>query len=122
VPCFLCATGHKALVYREPYGVALVMEPFNGPLLMIRPALTALAAGNTCVPKLHPGLTATSPLLLGLVPRYFDPRRSPRSPVTAWAPSWTAFRTYAPWPCRPWSSTCAEAQHRNSLHRSGRGS
>jgi aldehyde dehydrogenase (NAD+) len=74
VPRFLRATGHKALVYREPYGVPLVMEPFNGPLLlMIRPALTALAAGNTCVLKLHPGLIATSPLPLELVPRYFDP-------------------------------------------------
>jgi aldehyde dehydrogenase (NAD+) len=74
VPRFLRATGHKAFVYREPYGVALVMGPFNGPLLlMIRPALAALAAGNTCVLKLHPGLIATSPLLLELVPRYFDP-------------------------------------------------
>jgi aldehyde dehydrogenase (NAD+) len=62
------------VVYRDPYGVALIMGPFNGPLtLMVRPALAALGGGNTCVLKLHPGLAATSPLLLGLVPRYFDP-------------------------------------------------
>jgi hypothetical protein len=74
VPRFLRPSGHKAVVYRDPYGVALIMGPFNGPLtLMVRPALAALAGGNTCVLKLHPGLAATSPLLLELVPRYFDP-------------------------------------------------
>jgi aldehyde dehydrogenase (NAD+) len=50
VPKFLAKTGHKGMVYREPYGVALIIGPFNGPLLLlIRPALAALAAGNTCI-------------------------------------------------------------------------
>src|SRR5580692_288508 len=75
VPRFLAKTGHKAMIYRDPYGVALIIGPFNGPLmLLIRPAIAALAAGNTCVLKLIPRLTATSALLLELVPRYFDPR------------------------------------------------
>jgi aldehyde dehydrogenase (NAD+) len=75
VPKFLAKTGHKAMIYRDPYGVALIIGPFNGPLmLLIRPAIAALAAGNTCVLKLIPRLTATSALLLELVPRYFDPR------------------------------------------------
>jgi aldehyde dehydrogenase (NAD+) len=74
VPRFLRDSGHKGYVYRDPYGVALIMGPFNGPLLLlIRPALTALSAGNTCIFKLHPGLTQTSAALLDLVPRYFDP-------------------------------------------------
>jgi aldehyde dehydrogenase (NAD+) len=74
VPAFLRDTGHKAFIYRDPFGVTLVTGPFNGPLtLLIRPAITTLAAGNTCVLKLHRGLTATSPLLQELVPRYFDP-------------------------------------------------
>jgi acyl-CoA reductase-like NAD-dependent aldehyde dehydrogenase len=30
---------------------------------MIRPALAALAAGNTCILKVHQELSATSPLL-----------------------------------------------------------
>ena len=30
VPKPLAATGHKALVYRDPYGVALLIGPFNG--------------------------------------------------------------------------------------------
>src|SRR5215472_12239205 len=52
VPKFLAASGHKAIVYREPYGATLIMGPFNGPLLsLLRPAITALAAGNTCILK-----------------------------------------------------------------------
>jgi aldehyde dehydrogenase (NAD+) len=50
VPRFLAETGHKGMIHREPYGVALIIGPFNGPLLLlIRPALAALAAGNTCI-------------------------------------------------------------------------
>ena len=75
VPRFLAATGHKAFVYREPYGVSLIIGPFNGPLLLlIRPALAALAAGNTCVLKLSGRLAATTEVLVGLIPKYFDPR------------------------------------------------
>ena len=55
VPRFLRETGHKAMVYREPYGVSLIMGPFNGPLpLLMRPAITALAAGNTCIRAIAP--------------------------------------------------------------------
>jgi len=75
VPRFLAKTGHRAMVYREPYGVTLIIGPFNGPLmLLLRPAISTLAAGNTCVLKLIESLSATSALLLELVPKYFDPR------------------------------------------------
>jgi aldehyde dehydrogenase (NAD+) len=75
LPKFLTETGHKGFVYRDPYGVALIIGPFNGPLtLLIRPALAALAAGNTCILKLSERLDATSALLMDLIPRYFDPR------------------------------------------------
>ena len=33
VPKALAKTGHKGIVYREPYGVALIIGPFNGPLM-----------------------------------------------------------------------------------------
>ena len=57
VPRFLAETGHKGMIYREPYGVALIIGPFNGPLLLlIRPALAALAAGNTCILTLSEAL------------------------------------------------------------------
>jgi len=74
VPKALAATGHRGIVYRDPYGVALVIGPFNGPLLLLlRPAITALAAGNCCVLKLSMALEATSSLLMELVPKYFEP-------------------------------------------------
>src|SRR5271155_3350004 len=74
VPRALAATGHRGIVYRDPYGVALIIGPFNGPLLLLlRPAITALAAGNCCVLKLSEKLDSTSELLLNLVPKYFKP-------------------------------------------------
>ena len=74
VPKALAATGHRGVVYRDPYGVALIIGPFNGPLLLLlRPAITALAAGNCCVLKLSMALEATSSLLMELVPKYFEP-------------------------------------------------
>jgi len=74
VPRFLARTGHKGLIYREPYGVALIIGPFNGPLLLlVRPALAALAAGNTCILTLSEALPATTGVLLELVPKYFHP-------------------------------------------------
>jgi aldehyde dehydrogenase (NAD+) len=70
----LAATGHRGVVYRDPYGVALIIGPFNGPLLLLlRPAIAALAAGNCCVLKLSEKLDSTSALLLDLVPKYFEP-------------------------------------------------
>jgi aldehyde dehydrogenase (NAD+) len=75
VPQALAKSGHKGFVYRDPYGVALIVGPFNGPLtLLLRPAITALAAGNTCTLKLASALSATSTVLLELIPKYFDPR------------------------------------------------
>jgi aldehyde dehydrogenase (NAD+) len=74
VPRALAATGHRGIVYREPFGVTLIIGPFNGPLLLLlRPAIAALAAGNTCVFKLSTALQATSALLVELVPKYFEP-------------------------------------------------
>ena len=74
VPRAFAATGHRGVVYRDPYGVALIVGPFNGPLLLLlRPAIAALAAGNCCVLKLSEKLNSTSGLLLDLVPKYFEP-------------------------------------------------
>ena len=73
VPKFLAESGHKAMVYREPYGVTLIMGPFNAPLLsLLRPAITALAAGNTCILKVSVA-PLTGKLLLNLAPQYFAP-------------------------------------------------
>src|SRR6201996_301467 len=75
VPKALRESGHTAKVYREPYGVTLVIGPFNGPLtLLFAPAVQVIGAGNPCILKLSEGLPATSKVLLDLVPKYFDPR------------------------------------------------
>ena len=75
VPKFLAASGHKGVVYREPYGVTLIICPFNGPLLLsLRPAVGALSAGNPCMLKLSEALPATDELLLELIPKYFEPQ------------------------------------------------
>jgi aldehyde dehydrogenase (NAD+) len=74
IPKFLTASGHKGIVYREPYGVTLIMCPFNGPLVLsLRPAATALSAGNPCILKLSEAIPATDEILLELIPKYFDP-------------------------------------------------
>src|SRR5215471_16142101 len=74
LPKFLAASGHKGIVYREPYGVTLIICPFNGPLLLsLRPAAAALSAGNPCTLKLSEALPATGSLLLELIPKYFEP-------------------------------------------------
>src|ERR1700730_674327 len=73
LPKFLAASGHKGMVYREPYGVTLIICPFNGPLLLsLRPAVGALSAGNPCILKLSEALLATDELLLELIPKYFE--------------------------------------------------
>src|SRR5271155_3873731 len=74
LPKFLAASGHKGIVYREPYGVTLIICPFNGPLLLsLRPAIAALSAGNPCILKLSEALLATDELLQELIPEYFEP-------------------------------------------------
>ena len=74
LPKFLAASGHKGMAYREPYGVTLIICPFNGPLLLsLRPAVAALSAGNPCILKLSEALLATDELLLELIPKYFEP-------------------------------------------------
>jgi aldehyde dehydrogenase (NAD+) len=74
LPKLLAASGHKGMVYREPYGVTLIICPFNGPLLLsLRPAVAALSAGNPCILKLSEALLATDELLLELIPKYFEP-------------------------------------------------
>jgi aldehyde dehydrogenase (NAD+) len=64
---------NKGIVYREPFGVTLVIGPFNGPLLLsLRPAINAIAAGNPVVLKTSDALPGTTALLLDLIPQYFD--------------------------------------------------
>ena len=45
----LTDSGHTAFIHRQPYGVTLVIGPFNSPLiLLLEPAIAALSAGKLC--------------------------------------------------------------------------
>ncbi|MGP4842830.1 aldehyde dehydrogenase family protein [Marinobacter sp. 1Y8] len=66
-------TGHRGVVRREPFGVTLVVGPFNAPiLLLLDPAIAALAAGNPVILKPANTTPATAALFAELVSLYFD--------------------------------------------------
>ncbi|WP_019201835.1 aldehyde dehydrogenase family protein [Tsukamurella sp. 1534] len=74
IPPGLEAIGNSGVIHREPYGVTLVIGPFNAPiLLLLDPAIAALAAGNTVVLKPANTTPATAALFAKLIPQYFEP-------------------------------------------------
>lgn len=75
LPPGLAATGNRGVIYKEPYGVTLVIGPFNAPvLLLLDPAIAALAAGNTVILKPANTTPKTAALFQRLIPKYFDPQ------------------------------------------------
>lgn len=57
---------------REPYGVVLVMSPWNYPfMLTLEPLIGAIAAGNTCVVKPSAYAPATSRAIANLIEEVF---------------------------------------------------
>lgn len=74
IPKGLEASGNKGIVYKEPFGVTLVIGPFNAPvLLLLDPAIAALAAGNTVILKPANTTPAVAELFRNLIPKYFTP-------------------------------------------------
>ncbi|UYV84014.1 ALDH3A2, partial [Cordylochernes scorpioides] len=60
-------------IISEPYGVVLVLGPWNYPLqLALAPFVGAITAGNTVVLKPSELSPATSGLLANLIPKYLD--------------------------------------------------
>ncbi len=63
-----------ARIYREPFGVVLIISPWNYPLqLALVPLAGAIAAGNCAVLKPSELAPATSSFLAATLPRYLDP-------------------------------------------------
>ena len=63
----------KAYLKKEPYGVALIIGPWNFPFQLIAaPLVSALAAGNCVVLKPSEIAPATSDLITELMPKYLD--------------------------------------------------
>jgi aldehyde dehydrogenase (NAD+) len=74
IPKGLEAAGNRGVIYKEPYGVTLVIGPFNAPiLLLLDPAIAALAAGNPVVLKPANTTPTVAALFNALIPRYFEP-------------------------------------------------
>ena len=64
----------KSFVLREPYGVVLIMSPWNYPfMLCIEPLVGAIAAGNCCILKPSAYAPATSAAIRELVESVFPP-------------------------------------------------
>ena len=60
-------------VQDEPLGTVLILGPWNYPLMLIlRPLVSALAAGNTAVLKPSEQAPAVAQLLAEMVPRHFE--------------------------------------------------
>ncbi|WP_412054355.1 aldehyde dehydrogenase [Arachnia propionica] len=61
-------------IYREPYGVTLVIGPFNYPFqLVIEPLIGAIAGGNTCIVKPSEQAPHTAAVLSQLLAETFPP-------------------------------------------------
>ncbi|WP_026664444.1 aldehyde dehydrogenase family protein [Butyrivibrio sp. FC2001] len=62
-------------VYKMPYGVSLIISPFNFPILLSLGVLTAsIAGGNTAVIKASSKSPACTELLKGLIREIFPPK------------------------------------------------
>lgn len=74
IPKGLEAAGNRGVILKEPYGVTLVIGPFNAPiLLLLDPAIAALAAGNTVILKPANTTPVTAALLQKYLSQYFEP-------------------------------------------------
>ncbi|MBB5174684.1 aldehyde dehydrogenase [Texcoconibacillus texcoconensis] len=70
----LSHTGSTSYIYREPYGVTLVIAPWNYPFqLAIAPLIGAIAAGNTAVVKPSEYTPNTSRVIKSLLEDLFTP-------------------------------------------------
>lgn len=68
----LAQMGSKGYIYSEPYGVALIISPWNYPLqLAIAPLIGAIAAGNCAVLKPSELTPETSKLMAELINKTF---------------------------------------------------
>jgi aldehyde dehydrogenase (NAD+) len=64
----------SSMVVKEPFGIVLIMAPWNYPFqLLIAPLIGALAAGNTAILKPSSVTVHTSNIIAQLIPKYFKP-------------------------------------------------
>jgi aldehyde dehydrogenase (NAD+) len=64
----------RSYVYSQPYGVALIIGPWNYPMqLVLNPLIGAMAAGNCAIVKPSELTPATSAVITELISATFDP-------------------------------------------------
>ncbi|XP_046465207.1 aldehyde dehydrogenase, dimeric NADP-preferring isoform X1 [Neodiprion pinetum] len=60
-------------IYKDPYGVVLIIGPWNYPFqLSVVPMIAAMAAGNCVILKPSEVSSATSKIMAELIPKYLD--------------------------------------------------
>ena len=63
----------KGYIYKKPFGVCLIVSTWNYPLLLsLVPMIGALAAGNTCILKLHPFSKHTNEIINKILSSTFE--------------------------------------------------
>ena len=63
----------SSYIMRDPYGVVLIVAPFNYPIqLTMLPLIAAISAGNCAILKPSELTPASTTLLLELLPKYLD--------------------------------------------------
>ncbi|MDY3279528.1 MAG: aldehyde dehydrogenase family protein, partial [Eubacteriales bacterium] len=67
----------RSFIFKEPYGVVLIMAPWNYPFqLTLAPFIGALAAGNHCILKPSNYSPATSGVIFDLIAECFPVERA----------------------------------------------
>lgn len=60
-------------IIKDPYGVTLIISPWNYPLLLaLDPLVGAIAGGNTCILKLSEYSPSTSKVVKEMISKHFD--------------------------------------------------
>ena len=68
-----CFPSMTTKVYKMPYGVSLIIAPFNFPVLLSLGVLgAAIAGGNTAIIKASSKSAATTAAMKNIIARYFD--------------------------------------------------
>lgn len=76
VPGSLSTFPGRSFIFPEPYGVALILAPWNYPFqLSMAPLIAAIAAGNRCVLKPSEHAPATAEILQILIEQWVKPDR-----------------------------------------------
>ena len=87
---FTCFPSTVTKVYKMPYGVTLIISPFNFPVLLSLGVLAAsIAGGNTAVLKVSSKSEATSKVLKKLIAETFPEQYITVVDVANGRPSWT---------------------------------